>query len=149
MASTTIDTRGTVDNSTGTGLTVSVASTFASTVSMASTPTTTVQALAASASITNPGVYTLGNATPSGYTMPAPSSVPGGVFSFRITTAQAHFLTGAAADTLGKFMTDGTGNGSKLTFASPVIGNSLTLVSDGNSFCVMARSGSAGTFSGT
>jgi len=149
MASTTIDSRGTVDFSSGTGLTVSVASTFAGTVSMAATPTTTVQALAASASITSPGVYSLGNVTPSGYTLPTPASVPGGVFSFRITTAQAHFLTGSAADTLGKFLTDGSGAGSRLTFASPVVGNSLTLISDGSSFCVMARSGSAGTFAGT
>ena len=149
MARTIIDARGTVDFSSGTGLTVSVPSTFSDTVSMTSLPSTTTQALEASASITVPGVYTLSNVTPSGYFLPAPSTVPGGVFSFRIGTAQAHFLTGSTADALGKFLTDGQGAGSRLTFASPVIGNSLTLISDGLSFCVVTRSGSFGTFAGT
>lgn len=155
MARTIIDARGTVDFSSGTGLTVSVPSTFSDTVittgavSMTSLPSTTTQALAASASITVPGVYTLSNVTPSGYFLPAPSTVPGGVFSFRIGTAQAHFLTGSTANALGKFLTDGQGAGSRLTFASPVIGNSLTLISDGLSFCVITRSGSFGTFAGT
>ena len=148
MASTTIDTRGTVDNSAGTGLTVSVASTFASTISMASTPTSPLQALTASGSVTQPGVYTLNNTTAAGYFLPTPSSVPGGVFIFRSlgTAGQRHFLTGATADDLGVFITNGTTGGSKVTLGGAV-GSSAIFISDGRNFLQTAYSGSAPTYS--
>ncbi len=147
MASTVIDTRGTVDFSSGEGLTVSVTASFDNTVVMDYMPYTTVQALTdPSGSMVRPGVYTAGHTNVSGYYLPAPSTVPGGVFTFRSTTAFAHFLT-SSATTLGKFMTDGTGAGSKLTIGAAA-GSSVTLVSDGLSFCVQTRSGSI-TFAGT
>ncbi len=150
MASTIIDGRGTVDSSSGTGLTVGVASTFNNTVSMVYTPSTTVQTIAASGSITYPGVYTITNATPAGVFLPNPSTIPGGVVVFRTLGAagQQHFLTGSSADNLGKFLTNGTSNGSKLTIGG-TIGHSVSLVSDGLSFCVIAVSGTAPAFAGT
>jgi hypothetical protein len=144
MASTTIDTRGTVDSSSGTGLTVSVPAVFAY------LPETSVQAIAASGSIVNPGVYTINNATAAGVYLPSPASVPGGIIVFRTlgTAGQQHFLTGSASDNLGKFMTNGTSNGSKLTIGGTV-GHSVSLISDGLSFCVTAVSGTAPAFAGT
>lgn len=147
MSRTVIDTRGTIDFSSGEGLTVSVSASFDGTVEMDRMPYTVVSALTdPSGSMIFPGVYTAGHTAPSGYYLPAPSTVPGGVFTFRSTTAFAHWLT-SSVDSFGKFMTDGTGAGSQLTIAN-TIGSSVTLISDGNKFCVMARSGSI-TFAGT
>jgi hypothetical protein len=144
MASTTIDTRGTVDASSGTGLTVSVPATFTY------LPETTVQTVAASGSITYPGVYTISNPTEAGVFLPSPATIPGGVVVFRSlgTAGKQHFLTGSASDALGKFLTNGTGAGSKLTIGSGV-GHSVSLISDGLSFCVIAVSGTAPAFAGT
>ena len=141
---TTIDTRGTIDTSTGASLTVSVPATFTY------LPETTVQTIAASGSITHPGVYTISNPTEAGVFLPNPSTIPGGVVVFRSLGAagKQHFLTGSASDTLGKFLTNGTGAGSKLTIGSGV-GHSVSLISDGLSFCVLAVSGTAPAFSGT
>jgi hypothetical protein len=148
MASTKIDTRGTVDSSSGTGLTVDVASTFNSSVSMVYTPSTTVQAIDASGSITYPGVYTLSNVTPAGVFLPAPSTVPGGMIVFRTlgSAAQRHFLTGTSDADLGVFITNGTTGGSKLTLGG-TIGSSVALISDGRNFLQMSYSGSAPTYS--
>jgi hypothetical protein len=142
MASTTIDARGTVDSSSGTGLTVSVPATFTY------LPETTVQAIDASGSITYPGVYTLSNVTPAGVFLPAPSTVPGGVIVFRTlgSAAQRHFLTGTSAADLGVFITNGTTGGSKLTLGG-TIGSSVALISDGRNFLQMSYSGSAPTYS--
>jgi hypothetical protein len=141
---TTIDTRGTIDTPTGASLTVSVPATFTY------LPETAVQAVAASGSITHPGVYTINNATEAGVFLPGPSTIPGGVVVLRTlgTAGKQHFLTGSASDNLGKFMTNGTANGSKLTIGGAV-GHSVSLISDGLSFCVLAVSGTAPAFSGT
>jgi hypothetical protein len=145
---TTIDTRGTIDTPTGASLTVSVPATFTY------LPETTVQTIEASGSITHPGVYTISNPTEAGVFLPNPSTMPGGVVVFRSlgTAGKQHFLTGSAADTLGKFMTNGSvtngANGSRLTIGSGV-GHSVSLISDGLSFCVLAVSGTAPAFSGT
>ena len=84
--------------------------------------------------------------TPSGYLLPNPANVPGGVYVFRALSAQAHFLTASSANR-GKFITDGTAAGSKVTIGD-VVGSSISLISDGLSFCKIANSGSV-TFSGT
>jgi len=150
MASTTIDTRGTVDSSSGTGLTVSVPATFTNVSTFTYLPETNVQTVAASGSITYPGVYTISNPTEAGVFLPNPSTMPGGVVVFRSlgTAGKQHFLTGSASDALGKFLTNGTGAGSKLTIGSGV-GHSVSLISDGLSFCVIAVSGTAPAFAGT
>jgi len=150
MASTTIDTRGTVDSSSGTGLTVSVPATFTNVSTFTYLPETNVQTVAASGSITYPGVYTISNPTEAGVFLPSPATIPGGVVVFRSlgTAGKQHFLTGSASDALGKFLTNGTGAGSKLTIGSGV-GHSVSLISDGLSFCVIAVSGTAPAFAGT
>jgi len=152
MSRTVISEIGTVDFANGPGLSVETtatftgATTFSSSISAVSLPTSPVQALAASASISQPGVYTLDNVTPSGYLLPNPANVPGGVYVFRALSSQAHFLTSSSANR-GKFITDGTAAGSKVTITA-VVGSSISLISDGLSFCKIANSGSV-TFSGT
>lgn len=150
MASTTIDGRGTVDSSSGTGLTVQVSSSFNSTatfnsdVSMTNTPYSTAQVVAASGSITYPGVYTINNATAAGVHLPAPSTIPGGVIVFRTagSAGQQHFLTGTAAANLGKFIVASPNSkGSKVSLET-VVGSSVSLISDGLNFCVLTSSGS-------
>ena len=73
--------------------------------------------------------------------MPLASSVPGAQFIVRNLSAHAHALTGSAEAGGTKVFTDGTSRGSKIALAAAV-GNSVTLVSDGVNFCVMANSGS-------
>lgn len=140
MSRTVINDVGTVDFAGGSGLTVETTATFTgATIS-------SVQALVASASVTLPGVYTLDNPTPAGYLLPNPANVPGGVYVFRSLSSQAHFLTSSSANR-GKFITDGTAAGSKVTIGA-VVGSSISLISDGLSFCAIANSGSV-AFSGT
>lgn len=152
MSRTVINNAGTVDYAAGSGLTVETAATFtgatvfSSSISAVNLPTSPVQALIASASVSSPGIYTLNNATPAGYLLPNPASVPGGVYVFRSLSSQAHFLTASSADR-GKFITNGTANGSKVTIDA-VVGSSISLISDGLSFCTIANSGSV-AFSGT
>ena len=144
MSRTVINDVGTVDFAGGSGLTVETAATFtgatvfSSSISAVNLPTSPVQALIASASVSY--------ATPAGYLLPNPASVPGGVYVFRSLSSQAHFLTASSADR-GKFITDGTTNGSKATIVA-VVGSSISLISDGLSFCKIANSGSV-TLSGT
>jgi hypothetical protein len=119
---------------------------------MTYTPSTTVQTVAASGSITYPGVYTITNVSSAGVFLPNPSTIPGGVVVFRTLGAaggQRHFLTGTSVANLGKFITDGTdtGQGSRVTL-STAVGSSVSLVSDGLSFCVIGNSGSL-AFAGT
>lgn len=152
MSRTVINDVGTVDFAGGSGLTVETTATFtgatifSSSISTVNLPISSVQALVASASVTLPGVYTLDNPTPAGYLLPNPANVPGGVYVFRSLSSQAHFLTSSSANR-GKFITNGAANGSKATI-SPVAGSSISLISDGLSFCAIANSGSV-TFSGT
>ncbi len=151
MASTTIDGRGTVDSSSGTGLTVSVPATFTDAATFTYLPETNTQTVAASGSITYPGVYTITNVSSAGVFLPNPSTIPGGVVVFRTLGAaggQRHFLT-ASVTNLGKFITDGTdaGQGSRVTL-STAVGSSVSLISDGLSFCVIGNSGSL-AFAGT
>jgi len=109
-------------------------------------PTSTVQAIAASAAVTAPGVYTLsGSAGAIGATLPVPSAVPGGMFVFRSTSAASHFLTGSAASAgvnifAGMAGATPSNVGQKLVFPA-AIGSSVTLVSDGLSYCFSAASG--------
>ena len=152
MSRTVINDVGTVDFAGGSGLTVETTATFtgatvfSSSISAVNLPTSPVQALVASASVSSPGIYTLDNVTPAGYFLPNPANVPGGVYVFRSLSSQAHFLTASSANR-GKFITNGTANGSKVTIGA-VVGSSISLISDGLSFCKIANSGSV-AFSGT
>ena len=148
MSRTLISDVGTVDYAAGSGLTVTSDAAFSGSVAMVTTPTSPLQALTASGSVTQPGVYTLNNTTAAGYYLPTPASVPGGVFIFRSlgTAGQRHFLTGAVADDLGVFITNGTTGGSKVTLGGAV-GSSAIFVSDGRNFLQTAYSGSAPTYS--
>lgn len=122
-----------------------------------SMPYATTQAQnTSSGSISSPGVYTISSsiaAGPISTIMPLASDFPGGVFVFRNLSADANFLTGSA-EAIGTKVFKGaiTGSelqaqGSKLALASG-IGNSVSLISDGKNFCVLANSGSL-SFSGT
>lgn len=100
-----------------------------------------------------PGVYTIAGGSAAEVKMPTASESLGGVFVFRSTSAQAHFLTGSAeaAGTkvfvLGDPAAGNAKNGSKLTLQG-VVGASVALISDGVNFIVLPGSGSV-AFSGT
>jgi hypothetical protein len=88
-----------------------------------------------------PGVYTIAGGGAASIAMPTASESIGGVFVFRSTSAQAHFLTGSSEAAGTTVFTNGVTKGSKLALAAAV-GNSVTLVSDGVNFCVLGNSGS-------
>ena len=110
-------------------------------------PTMTVQAKVANGSVVFPGVYTVSGSLAVTLTMPKAETVPGGVFVFRAVSAHAHAVTGSLETEGTTVFTDGTDEGSKLALAAAV-GNSVSLISDGKNFCVLANSGSL-TISGT
>jgi hypothetical protein len=115
-------------------------------------PTATVSAQTAAATLTAPGVYTLSGSTALTWVLPLAANVPGGVFVFRSASAQAHALTGSQETNGTKVFAGMAGatpanQGSKLALEA-VQGSSVTLVSDGLSFLVMAASGSC-VISGT
>ena len=115
-------------------------------------PKSTVSAKSAATTFIQPGAYTLSSSAVLTGTMPLASSVPGGIFVFRAGSAHAHVLTASAEDngTLA-FVHGGlnmTGShGSKLALTAAV-GNSVSLLSDGLSFCVLTQSGTL-TIDGT
>ena len=120
---------------------------FDSSPTFSQSPTLQTSALTAAGSVTVGGLYTVSGNTAVTTTMPLASSVPGATFIFRNLSATAHALTGSAEAQGTLVFTDGTTRGSKLALAAAV-GNSVSLISDGVSFCVTAKSGSL-TFSGT
>jgi len=103
--------------------------------------------LTAQSTASLPGVYTISGSSAADVKMPTASESIGGVFVFRSTSADAHFLTGSAESSGTTVFTNGVTKGSKLALAAAV-GNSVTLVSDGVNFCVLGNSGSL-TLSGT
>lgn len=125
-------------------------------------PFSTIQAQnVSSGSVTFPGVYTVsggyGVGAGNSYistVMPTAASVPGGFFTFRALSADAHIFTGSS-ETSGTKVFAGTpgasgalaGQGSQIRLPA-VVGSSVTLVSDGVNYTVVAASGSY-TISGT
>ncbi len=87
-----------------------------------------------------PGLYTISSTGAATVKMPLASAVPGGMFVFRSTTAQAHILTGSGETGGTKVFSSATTNGSSLALNN-VVGSSVVLVSDGRSFLVSAISG--------
>jgi hypothetical protein len=110
-------------------------------------PTTSVQAKVADGTISSPGVYTISGSAAVTLTMPVAADVPGGIFVFRAESVHAHAVTGSLETPGTTVFTNGTVNGSKVAL-SAVLGNSVSLISDGKNFCVLANSGSL-TISGT
>ena len=111
-----------------------------------------VTALTGNSTLTRGGVFTLSMGSAITTTLPAASSVAGSVFVFRNLTAQAHILTGSDSG-VASFNGLQTATGSvryesrgKVTLGA-VIGNSITLLSDGRAYQVLATSGSH-TFAG-
>ena len=113
-----------------------------------STPFTSVQPITTTlSSITSPGVYTVSGVSAALTTfVPNPSSIPGGIVVVRaVGTGRAHILTGSsgvAGVNIFAGMAGATPNnlGQKITFPAAT-GASVSLISDGLSYCVMAASG--------
>lgn len=139
MPKVTITSTGLNQTKEGSGLEITAA--------LTQSPKYDVTALTAATTLTKGGVYTISGAGALALTLPLAADVPGSVFTVRAASAHAHFLTGSAEAMGTTALTDGTNKGSKLALAAAV-GNSVTLVSDGKNFCVMANSGSL-TLSGT
>ena len=118
-------------------------------ITMGGFPAVSVQDLSDSTTVTSPGVYTLSKAGASAIVMPLASSFPGGLFVFRSTTNQTHYLTGSAeADGTKVFagQAGATPDGQSWQLNFPAAGNrigtSVSLLCDGKNFCIMAASGS-------
>jgi hypothetical protein len=145
MSKITIDdSRGVVEEE-GSGLQIN------SSISMNSLPTVIVSLKTNPGTITRAGVYDLNYDVATTWIMPLASSVPGGVFVFRTSDGSAHNLTGsqeASGTKVFAGMAGATPNnqGSKLTLETGT-NKSVSLISDGRSFLVMAASGSC-TISG-
>jgi len=119
-------------------------------ITFTSMPISSVQAIATSATVTSPGVYTVsGSAGVLSVVMPLASAVPGAQFVFRTLSADAHILTGSQetsgtkvfAGIPGSSVAGVAAQGSRLTLPG-VLGSSVALVSDGKSFLVAGLSGS-------
>ncbi len=113
--------------------------------------TRSIQALSADQTLTgaNAGVLTLSssNSTPRTITLPAASTVPGTMFTFRSLSADVHVLTGSDpgvevfAGQFGNGVGGGSvGNGSRLRLPA-VIGSSVALMCDGRNYMVIGTSG--------
>ena len=130
MAKTTISNeKGIFTEKDGNGLTVDDAITFKS------TPKGTVQAKTDTATLVEPGVYTIAAGGIKLLTLPLASAVPGGLFIIRAASAHAHVVT-ASAETAGTqaFILSGTApvvyQSSRVELTGAV-GNSVSFVSDG------------------
>jgi len=145
VKTTISDGKGVVE-SKGTGTTIKNAVTLTSAVTLDTLPKATLQAKTAAATLTEPGAYTVSGSAAFDLIMPLASAVPGGVFVLRTLSEHAHGLTGSA-ETSGTTVfcnrpdtaISGT-NGSKIAVLNEV-GASLTVISDGLNFCLLAASG--------
>jgi len=95
-----------------------------------------------SASISQPGVYTMSGTAFVTTFLPAASSVSGGHFTFRNLSAHAHAVSGSSSDAgISVFRaSNATSKGSNLSI-SAIVGNSVSMVSDGLQYIVYANSG--------
>jgi len=123
-------------------------------VQLETLPFSPVQTITGTANLTGslPGVYVFSTDAVATFAMPLAASYPGGVYVFKNATgvARANVLTGSQeATTVRVFAGPANNAGAYAQFgrgASLALDNtagaSVTLVSDGSSFCVMASSGS-------
>jgi len=102
-----------------------------------------------SASVSQPGVYTVSGTAFVTTFLPAVATVPGGHFTFRsLSAGHAHAISASATDA-GNSVIKGSNNanrGSNLAL-NTLVGSSVSLVSDGVQYIVYASSGTL-TFSG-
>lgn len=143
---TSINSEGVVVRSTGSGLDID------STISMNSLPIASISTKDLPGTITLPGVYNLNYDVQGTWVMPLASSVPGGIFIFKTVDGYNHNLTGSQENSGTKVFAGMSGatpdnQGSKLTLSTGT-NMSVSLISDGKSFLVMAASGSC-VISGT
>lgn len=143
MAKVTVtDSKGLNQIKSGNGIVVDHTPTVASATALVTTNTASL-----------PGVYTISGAGAAEIKMPTAADSIGGVFVFRSTSAQSHYLTGSGETEGTKVFVQGNvtagsaQNGSKLTLQNKV-GASVALISDGVNFIVMPGSGSI-AFAGT
>lgn len=85
------------------------------------------------------GAFVLSSSVPISASLPSAGTSAGSMYTFRVASEHAHFLTGSS-DSLTAF-TDGTSQGASLTL-SAVVGSSVAIISDGLNFLVLANSGS-------
>lgn len=93
---------------------------------------------ASSGSLPYPGVYTVSGTNVVTSVLPNAASFPGGLFVIRSLSAKAHAVTGSQA---GNIFTDGTSVGKNIAL-NPLVGSSVSLLSDGLSYHLLANSGS-------
>jgi hypothetical protein len=110
-------------------------------------PYSTVQAKTANFNIVQPGVYTLTGGVTG--TLPLAANFPGGLFVFRSGDTNLNVLTASLESAGTQALVQGTfsGNGSLARIASKVtlqnvVGSSVSMISDGKNYILMAGSGS-------
>ena len=102
-----------------------------------------------SASVSQPGVYTMSGTAFVTTFLPAVASIPGGHFTFRsLSAGHAHAISASSADAGNSVIrgSNNTSRGSNLAL-NTLVGSSVSLVSDGVQYIVYANTGSL-TFSG-
>lgn len=108
-------------------------------ISLATLPFAVVQAQnTSSGSVSQPGVYTVSGTAVITSVLPDAAAVPGGLFVFRNLSAHAHAVTGSVT---GNIFTNGTSAGKNIALRN-VVGSSVSLLSDGLNYCIVANSGS-------
>jgi len=131
-------TRGLIQE-TGSGITLN-----ADVITFSTLPSSAVQAVTADSAITSGGVYTIASSGALTITVPPPSSLPGATLIFRSLSAHTHKITGSAAAGPNIFAGHPgaipANSGQRITFPATV-GTSVSLISDGLSYCVAATSG--------
>ena len=131
-------TRGLVQES-GSGVTLN-----ADAITFSTLPSSAVQAVTSTSAVTSGGVYTLSSSAALTVSVPPPSSLPGATLIFRSASTHAHKITGSAAAGPNIFAgnpSQSPGNsGQRITFPT-ILGTSVSLISDGLSYCITATSG--------
>jgi hypothetical protein len=131
-------TRGLIQE-TGSGIALN-----ADVITFSTLPSSAVQAVIADSAITSGGVYTMSSSAVLTLAVPPPSSLPGATLVFRSLSEHAHKITGSAAAGPNIFAghpgATPANSGQRITFPTTV-GTSVSLISDGLSYCVIATSG--------
>jgi hypothetical protein len=114
-------------------------------VSLANLPFSPVQSQnTVSASISQPGVYTMSGTAFVTTFLPAVASVPGGHFTFRsLSAGHAHAISASSEDAGNSVirLSNAAFRGSNLAL-NTLVGSSVSLVSDGVQYVVYANTGS-------
>jgi hypothetical protein len=131
-------TRGLIQEA-GSGVTLN-----ADVITFSTLPSSAVQEVTATSAVTSGGVYTMSSSAALTLTVPPPSALPGATLIFRSVSAHAHKITGSADAGPNIFAghpgATPANSGQRITFPATV-GTSVSLISDGLSYCVSATSG--------